>query len=65
VGEARYRMQVNDEVWLPKHVAVAVDGRIALLKKLNLDIDVTFRDYRKFVAETTIRPIGEIQPQQQ
>jgi hypothetical protein len=51
--------RVNEEVWLPKHGAVTLDARIALLKKLNLEVDVTFRDYKKFVATTEIRPLGE------
>ena len=51
--------RVNDEVWLPKHVAVDLDARIVLLKKLSMDIDVTFRDYRKFVTNSVIRPLGE------
>jgi len=52
--------RVNDEVWLPKHFTLKMDARVVLLKSLNMDIDVTFRDYRKFVAETTINPIGEV-----
>lgn len=52
--------RVNDEVWLPKHFTLKANARVVLLKTLNLDWDVTFRDYRKFTTATTIRPIGEI-----
>jgi hypothetical protein len=53
--------RVNDEVWLPKHVALKLDARIALLKGLNISEDVTYRDYKKFRAETKILPAGEVQ----
>lgn len=52
--------RVNDEVWLPQHVAVKVDARVALLKTFNLEQDVTFRDYKKFRADTKIVPVGEV-----
>jgi len=51
--------RVNDEVWLPKHVALKLDARVALLKSLNIAEDVTFRDYKKFRTETRITPLGE------
>ena len=54
--------RVNDEVWLPKHVDVKVDARIALLKKFNLDLDTTYRDYKKFRTDTKIVGFGEVQP---
>jgi hypothetical protein len=54
--------RVNDEVWLPQHVAVKVDVRVALLKDFNIEDDLTFRDYKKFRTDTKIVPIGEVQP---
>lgn len=51
--------QVNEEVWLPKHVALKVDARIALFKGLNVAEDVTYRDYRKFRTGTKIIPAEE------
>jgi hypothetical protein len=51
--------QVNDEVWLPKHVSLKLDARIALFKGINLQEDVTYRDYRKFRADTKITSVGE------
>ena len=53
--------RINDEVWLPKHVALKLDARVALLKGLNVSEDVTYRDYKKFRAETKIVPMGEVQ----
>lgn len=52
--------RVNDEVWLPKHVALKIDARVALLKEYNLDIDETYRDYRKFRTSTRIVDAGDL-----
>lgn len=51
--------RVNDEVWLPKHVALKLDARVALFKGLNMSEDVTYRDYKKFHTNSTIVPLGE------
>lgn len=55
--------RINDEVWLPQHINVKVDVRVALLKDFNVDDDITFRDYKKFRTNTKIIPVGEAQPQ--
>jgi len=52
--------RVNDEVWLPRHVAVHVDVRLALLKNYNLDQDITYKDYKKFHTATRIISVGEV-----
>lgn len=46
--------RVNDEVWLPKHVWVKLDAKIALLKNLNLTDDIIFTEYKKFRTDTKI-----------
>lgn len=51
---------VNDEVWLPKHVAVKVDVRVALLKEYNVEEEETYRDYKKFRATAKIVGVGEV-----
>jgi hypothetical protein len=51
--------QINAEVWLPKHVSLKLDARIALFKGLRMEEDVTYRDYRKFRADTKITSVGE------
>jgi hypothetical protein len=53
------QVRVNDEVWLPRHVALKLDARLALLKGINLEEDVTFRDYKKFRTDTRILTAGE------
>jgi hypothetical protein len=54
--------RVNDEVWLPRHLDVKVDARVALLKNFNVDMDTTYRDYKKFRTDTKIVGVGEVQP---
>ncbi len=51
--------KVNDEVWLPKHVQLHFDARVALLKSYDEDVELTFKDYKKFRAETKITVVGE------
>jgi hypothetical protein len=52
--------RVNDEVWLPRHVAVHVDVRFALVKNFNVDEDVTYKDYRKFHTASKIVSMEEV-----
>lgn len=53
--------RVNDEVWLPLHVSLKVDARIALLKEFDEEQDLTFRDYKKFRAKTKIFAVEDLQ----
>ena len=52
--------RVNDEVWLPQHIAVHVDAKLALLKSIDLDEDVTYKDYKKFKSQTRIVGMEEV-----
>ncbi|MFZ1009381.1 MAG: hypothetical protein WAN65_21240, partial [Candidatus Sulfotelmatobacter sp.] len=52
--------RINDEVWLPKHLALKVDVRLALLKNFNVEVEQAFHDYKKFRATTKIVGVGEI-----
>ena len=52
--------RVNDEVWLPQHVAVKFDVRLALLKEIRESQEQTFRDYKKFHASAKIVGYGEV-----
>ena len=54
--------RVNDEVWLPKHLSVKVDVRLALLKNFNVDLEQAYRDYKKFGATSKI--VGVKDPQE-
>lgn len=44
--------RVNGEVWLPSRAHIEVSGRLALVKKLRARLDVEWRDYRKFRADS-------------
>jgi hypothetical protein len=51
--------QVNDEVWLPRHLTFKLDARVALLKGYKMDGEQTFRDYKKFRTSARIVGLGE------
>jgi hypothetical protein len=53
--------KVNDEVWLPKHVALKEDIRFALLKESNVEQDETYREYKKFRATAKILSVEDLQ----
>ena len=46
--------RVNDEVWLPAHATIRVNGHAALLVPIHDEIDMQFRDYHKFQAESQL-----------
>lgn len=48
--------RVNDEVWLPKRVAVKVSARVALVKKYRIELDTRYSNYRKFQVDTRVLP---------
>jgi hypothetical protein len=52
--------RVNDEVWLPRHVALHVDVRVALLKNFNVNEEITYKDYKKFHAASRITGMEEV-----
>ena len=51
--------RVNDEVWLPRHIALKLDARV-LFKGLNLEQDIRYSNYKKFRADTKIVPAEEV-----
>jgi hypothetical protein len=53
--------RVNEEVWLPRQLTAKVDVRLALLKNFNVDIEQSFRDYKKFRSTTKILAIEDVQ----
>ena len=46
--------RVNDEVWLPKREVMSGSGRLGLLKKIALEQELTWNNYRKFQVESKI-----------
>src|SRR5579864_3432589 len=54
--------RVNDEVWLPKHQAIQLDARLALLESFHINQDTTYRDYKKFRTDARVIGVaGEVQ----
>jgi len=39
--------RVNGEVCLPRHFAIAVSARLAIIRKINLETETTYSNYRK------------------
>ncbi len=48
------QVRINDEVWLPQRADIKLDARVALLKGVNENIHLTYKDYRKFRTDTKI-----------
>jgi hypothetical protein len=46
--------RVNDEVWLPKRVTVALAARVLLLKSFRAEVEATYMNYRKFQSESRL-----------
>jgi len=46
--------RVNDEVWLPSKIHVRAEARLALIKKERAEIDIVYREYKKFQAESKL-----------
>ncbi len=42
---------VNDEVWLPKRVSISASARLGLFKKIRVQQETTFRNFRKFQSD--------------
>lgn len=54
--------RVHDEVWLPSHAWMRLGARVALVKKLDAEVEVFWRDYRKFQTDSRITGVSEIAP---
>src|SRR5271163_4432368 len=54
--------RVNGEVWLPLHVTAKIDVRLALLKNFDVNLEQTYRDYKKFRATAKIVSVGDVKP---
>jgi hypothetical protein len=57
------QVRVNDEVWLPQHVAANVDVRVALVKSDKEEDEETYSDYKKFHTAARIVGFGEVKDQ--
>jgi len=46
--------RVNDEIWLPKRESVSGSGRLGLLKKISMQQELVWSNYRKFQVESKV-----------
>ena len=46
--------RVNDEVWLPQHIAIAASARLGVFKKLRVQEDTTYKNFRKFQTDSRL-----------
>lgn len=44
--------RVNGEVWVPTRAFIRADARLAYVKKVRAEIEITYRDYKKFQADS-------------
>lgn len=55
--------RVNEEIWLPRHIAVDASARVALMMNAQFQQETSFSNYRKFVTDSRILPgMEEAQP---
>jgi hypothetical protein len=58
VGEGTHlsyeMMRVNDDLWVPKDISLKASARLAVLKKVNVDQEITFSEYRKFQTDSRV-----------
>ncbi len=48
--------RINDEVWLPKREYLSGSGRIAIVKRVAEDQEITWGDYKKFRVDSKLVP---------
>ena len=48
------QVKINDEVWLPKRLYANISARLALIKKFQGDVELTYSNYRKFRSDAEI-----------
>jgi hypothetical protein len=53
------QLRVNNEVWLPKRIALQGSARLFLVKGLHMLIDINFSDYKKFQTDSRVVATGE------
>lgn len=52
-------MRVNDEMWAPRKISLKASARLLLLRKVHVDQELTFSDYRKFQTDSRIVSSGD------
>lgn len=50
------RARVNNELWVPLRIKVDFDAKVALFKRLKVDLQIDYTNFRKFQSESRILP---------
>ena len=50
--------RVNQEVWLPKQIAIEGSARLLLVKGFHMQLDIGFSDYKKFLVNSRVVTAG-------
>jgi hypothetical protein len=59
-GSIYYQQKrVNEEVWLPEQLRIRADARLAYVKKVRTEVDITYKDYRKFQSDAKMVSVAE------
>jgi hypothetical protein len=48
--------RISDQIWFPKRLYMAGKGRVALVKRIAEDDEITWTDYKKFQVDSRIVP---------
>lgn len=51
--------RLNNEVWLPVTARITGSARLALVKKVNLEEDLTFKNFRRFQTDSQMVSTSE------
>lgn len=46
--------RINDELWAPGRISLKASARLMLLRKVHVDQEITFSDYRRFQTDSRI-----------
>jgi hypothetical protein len=52
-------MRVNGDLWVPKRIVLKASARLMVLRKVNVEQELTFSDYRKFQTDSRIVSSGD------
>jgi hypothetical protein len=51
----------RDDVWVPSEVKFNLDARVGLFKQLFQNVEISYRDWRKFSSESKIIDYSELE----
>jgi hypothetical protein len=61
---ARFTMEktrVNNELWMPVQIKVDFEARLALLKRMRIDVQIDYSDFRKFQSNSRILAVEPLE----